>query len=211
MEDGFVVFMLLYMLMALLLSMGSLLVLMAFYVVAYILEGKTLYAIANRRGLEKPWLAWVPVGSSWLLGCISDQYRYVVHGQERNRRKLLTYLAAVLYVVMTLAMTALMIWVVAIVASLISEDPEAIAVVYIAGVVCISVLMELMGAASAVFSVFSYMAYYDLFRSCDPGKSLVYLLVSIFTSYPLPFFLYSCRNKDLGMPPRRDAQEPQAV
>lgn len=211
MEDVFAVFMVLYMLVVLLLSLGTLLMLVAFYVVAYILDSKTLYAIANRRGLEKPWLAWVPVGSSWLLGCISDQYRYVAHGQERNRRKLLTYLAAVLYAVMTLALTALMIWMVAVTASLISEDPEAIAVVYVVGVVCISVLMELLGAASAVFSVFSYMAYYDLFRSCDPGKSLVYLLVSIFTSYPLPFFLYSCRNKDLGMPPRSDAQEPQVV
>ena len=58
----------------------------AFSVVAYILTGKSLSAIARRRGIEKPWMAWVPIGSDWLLGCISDQYRYVVHGQERNAR-----------------------------------------------------------------------------------------------------------------------------
>ena len=74
---------------------------LAFAVVCYVLEGKSLSAIARRRGIEKPWLAWVPVGSSWLLGSISDQYRYVTYGQVRSRRKLLTWLTATLYGAMT--------------------------------------------------------------------------------------------------------------
>ena len=77
--------------------------------------------------------------------------------------------------------------------------------VYFGGIAVIYLLLFAYIGIAAVISVFQYMAYYDLFRSCDPGKSLVYLLVSIFTTYPLPFFVYSCRDKDLGMPPRMDA------
>jgi hypothetical protein len=83
-----------------------------YVIVSYILEGKALSAIARRRGIEKPWMAWVPVGSSWLLGCISDQYRYVAYGQVRNRRKLLPWLAGILYAAMTVFITAICVWMV---------------------------------------------------------------------------------------------------
>lgn len=179
--------------------------LLAFLVVAYVLEGKALSAIARRRGIEKPWLAWVPVGSSWLLGAISDQYRYVAHGQVRNRRKLLSWLTGALYAAMTVFFAILGIWMVASISAAVSSGEEAFLTAYFGGFVVIYLFVLAYAGIAAVASVFQYMAYYDLFRSCEPQKSLVYLLVSIFTSYPLPFFVYSCRNKDLGMPPRVDA------
>lgn len=192
-------------LIVILMVLGVLLaVLFGYMITAYVLEGKALSAIARRRGLDKPWLAWVPVGSSWLLGSISDQYRYVVHGQVRNRRKLLTWLAAVMYAALTVMYTALWVWVVSSIAAGVSSGEEAFMMTYFGGVIFLYLLLFAIYGVLAVCSVFQYMAYYDLFRSCDPGKSLVYLLVSIFAGCPLPFFLYSCRNKDLGMPPRTD-------
>lgn len=179
-----------------------------YLIVAYILEGKSLSAIARRRGIEKPWLAWVPVGSSWLLGALSDQYRYVVHGQVRNRRKLLMWLTIALYAVMAVVLTVLSIWMAVSITAAVSAGEEAFLATYLGGIFLLYLLMFALYGVSAVVSVFQYMAYYDLFRSCDPGKSLVYLLVSIFATYPLPFFLYSCRDKDLGMPPRTDGPKP---
>lgn len=182
--------------------MGTFYVLMmGFAVAAYILTGKSLSAIARRRGIEKPWLAWVPVGCDWLLGCISDQYRYVVHNQERNARgKLLRY--NIIMLVM-LAVVCLLTGVMVAMAVMGASDE---------GVLVLALLMLLLAygmlAVAVFYSIAYYKAYFDLFRSCDPDKSLVYLLVSIFASFPLPFFLYSCRNKDLGMPPR---QEPELL
>jgi hypothetical protein len=60
---------------------------MAFGVISYIFSSKGMYAIAKRRGIEKPWLAWVPVGNMWLLGCISDQFRSLAYGEYTNRRR----------------------------------------------------------------------------------------------------------------------------
>jgi hypothetical protein len=169
-------------------------------VAAYILTGKSLSAIARRRGIEKPWLAWVPVGCDWLLGCISDQFRYVAYGQETNRRKKLLWynIALLLVVAAVLTVAAVMVAMAAMGAS---ED----------AVIPLLLLMLVPYLAifplAVLYSINYFKSCYDLFRSCDPGKSLVYLLVSIFAGFPLPFFLYSCRNKDLGMPPR---QEPPA-
>ena len=170
-----------------------------FAVVAYILTGKSLSAIARRRGIEKPWLAWVPVGCDWLLGCISDQYRYVTFGEESNRRskllKMNIFLMAIAVVILTLC------GVIGAIAALGGSD-DAILVVAL----FMMALAYGMIPVAVVYSINYYKSMFDLFRSCDPDKSLVYLLVSIFASYPLPFFLYSCRNKDLGMPPRREAE-----
>jgi hypothetical protein len=181
---------------------------LAFAVVCYVLEGKSLSAIARRRGIEKPWLAWVPVGSSWLLGSISDQYRYVTYGQVRSRRKLLTWLTATLYGVMTVLFVLLGVWMVFSMIAAINATEEAFLITLLGGMIGLYLFLFLFVGIAAVTSVFQFMAYYDLFRSCDPKKSLVFLLVSIFVSYPLPFFVYSCRNKDLGMPPRTDAPQP---
>ena len=61
---------------------------------AYVFGAISLYCIAQRRGIKNPWMAWVPVLNCWILGSISDQYRYVVKGQVRNRRTLLLVLKA---------------------------------------------------------------------------------------------------------------------
>ena len=55
----------------------------------YVLTALGLYTIAQRRGINKPWLAWIPVVNVWTLGCISDQYRYVVKGEKKSKRKVL--------------------------------------------------------------------------------------------------------------------------
>ena len=175
---------------------------MGFAVVSYILTGKSLSAIARRRGIEKPWLAWVPVGCDWLLGCISDQYRYVAHGQHRNARgKLLKQSIIILSMTVVLGVIAGVMAVMGVLGA--SED----------GVMALALLTLLIAygmiAVAVVYSINYYKALFDLFRSCDPDKSLVYLLVSIFASFPQPFFLYSCRNKDLGMPPKENLELPE--
>jgi hypothetical protein len=169
----------------------------AFSVIAYILTGKSLSAIARRRGIDKPWLAWVPVGCDWLLGCISDQYRYVNFGEESNRRskllKMNIFLMAIAVVILTLC------GVIGAIAALGGSDDTILVMALF-----MIVLAYGMIPVAVVYSINYYKSMFDLFRSCDPDKSLIYLLVSIFASFPLPFFLHSCKEKDLGMPPRKD-------
>lgn len=184
--------------------------LIAWSVVSYIFTSRSLHTIAKRRGIDKPWLAWVPVGNAWILGCISDQYRYVARGQVKNKRKKLV----VSEIFALAALVLFLIFYIAIIVNVITaanhDDVSFSAVAPVFGSF-ISLFLVFYGfmAATIVYSVFYYMALYDLFNSCDPKRCLVYFLVGIFTSYPLPFFLHMCRNKDLGMPPRQEAAQPE--
>ncbi len=64
-----------------------------------------------------------------------------------------------------------------------------------------------MAAVSVAYAVIRFMALYDVYRSMDPGNATVFLVLSILFGVTEPFFLFFCRNKDNGMPPRRH-QEP---
>ena len=58
-------------------------------IATYVLTSLALYSIAKRRGIHKPWIAWIPIIQVWTLGCISDQYRQVALCETKNRRKVL--------------------------------------------------------------------------------------------------------------------------
>jgi len=61
--------------------------------------------------------------------------------------------------------------------------------------------------------VIRYIAMYDLYTSCNPQNNVLFLVLSIFFTVTEPFFLFFIRNKDEGMPPRRQLryipQEPR--
>lgn len=68
---------------------------------------------------------------------------------------------------------------------------------------------------SVILTVLQYMAYYDVFRSCNPEKATMFLVVSIVMSlFGLgiveAILVFVCRDKDLGMPPRADQNPEQS-
>ena len=170
----------------------------------YVLESVGLYTIARRRGLKNPWMAWVPVLNDWLLGSISDQYRYVVKGQIRNRRTLLLALVII---------STLVGWFgsgvsVANVSAL-GQMLEGGAIPYagmITGTVGTGLLVAAAGLAVRVLlKVFRYLTLYDVYTSCDPNNNVLYLVLGILFQFLTPIFLFVNRNKDGGMPPRKEA------
>lgn len=65
---------------------------------AYVLQAIGFYTIAKRRGIPHAWLAWIPVGSVWILGSISDDFKSRTTGRYYNKRKFLVALSAALLV-----------------------------------------------------------------------------------------------------------------
>ncbi len=166
-----------------------------FGIATYVLTALAIYTVSRRRGLRKPWLAWIPVVNCWLLGSLSDQYQYVVKGENKSKRKwliALNILKAALW---------LMVIILAIVAAgmLIVDDTREM----------LGMLIALLGlvlpfvAVIIAFCVIRYMALYDVYRSLDPSNAVLYLVLSILFSPTEPFFLFFNRDKDLGMPPRK--------
>ena len=57
---------------------------------------------------------------------------------------------------------------------------------------------------SIAAAVIRYMAMYDINTSMDPSNNVLFLVLSILFHVTEPFFLFFSRNKDDGMPPRRE-------
>lgn len=163
---------------------------LAFSIACYVLHSLGLYTIAGRRGLRHKWLAWLPVGNAWLLGSISDQYQYLVKGKVKHCRRWLLFLNIVVLAIYFGSLGST-------IGAMLFSDYAAAAIIQALGgwLVLIAVLM--------VFGVLRWMAYYNLFRSCQPSNAILYLLLSIFVPVTQPFFVFFARKKDLGMPPRK--------
>ena len=182
----------------------------SFGIALYVLRALGLYSIAKRRGINHPWMSWVTVLDLWVLGCISDQYQYVVNGNVRNKRKWLLGLSiamAVLYIVFAVLIG---VAVFGAVGGMTGSMSDNLLVATLLGPVMGLVvgLIPLVGIAIAVMAI-RYVAMYDLYTSCSPQNNVLFLVLSIFFTVTEPFFLFFIRNKDEGMPPRR--QQPQDI
>lgn len=180
----------------------------AIHIAMYVLSSLALYTMARRRGLNHPWLSWIPVVNVWIIGSLSDQYRYVVKGEDKSKRKILLTLSIVS------AALGTMIAIFAIDAAaeilgdamygMLDEDTWEDVIGPVLGM--LGFALPLAGVKIAEI-IIRYMAMYDVYTSCDPQYNVLFLVLSILFGVTEPFFLFFCRNKDLGMPPRREVPE----
>ena len=181
----------------------------ALMIAAYVLRSIGLYAIAKRRGISNPWLAWIPVAWVWTLGSISDQFRYVTKAQVKNKRTTLL----VMNLIQTVASTAMMVVIGVAFAELVNmgiigfEEEELMTEAMILVFKFMGMALVLGGIALAT-AIIHYIAMYDLYLSVNPANAVVFLILSIFISITEPFFIFFNRNKDGGMPPRCDVPQP---
>lgn len=173
-------------------------------IATYVLTALALYTIAKRRGISKPWLAWIPVADAWILGSLSDQYRYVVKGENKSKRKALLVLSILSCVLSIAVICVAVVMLVGVAGGMMRGAAEAEMLEQILGPVVgmLGLCLPLMGVTIA-YAIISFMALYDVYTSCDPGNNVLFLVLSILIGITKPFFLFFSRNKDNGMPPRR--------
>ena len=177
---------------------------------AYILMALGLSTIARNRGIRHHWLAWIPVANLWLLGCISDQYRYVTQGQERNRRKRLLTLGIVELAIVPVTLTLLLGWIIGmfVVEDLGSGEPGVLLMLILIGLLLVVLVLAVALAVVAILlQVQRCYAFYDLFSSCTPRRKTLFSVLSIVASclgndLVAAILIFICRNKEEGLPPR---------
>ena len=182
--------------------------------IAYVFTALALYTIAQRRQISKPWLAWIPIVNVWILGSLSDQYRYVVKDQVKSKRKVLLTLS----IINTVLTVACVICCIVMVVRLATDSMQGMSDYELGREVMGGVLTMLAVAAplmilSLVKMIIGYIALYDVYASCDPANSVVYLVLSVIpaiSTITQPLFLFLCRNQDGGMPPRREEPAPES-
>ena len=166
----------------------------------YILNALALYRIAHRRKIVHSWLAWVPIGSSWLLGRISDHYQLLVHQKKTHRAPVLLALNLSSFVGYFLILMLTFRWL-----EYATLGPNPLAAI---GPALVGLLVMIGVMIAAI--VFTLVAKYDLFRSCEPKNATAYLIVSIAVQFFVqnagivsPILMLICSKKDEGMPPPR--------
>jgi hypothetical protein len=169
----------------------SLILMVVVLLPTYVLNALPLYSIASRRKLKAAWLAWIPIGSAYILGLISDDYQLLALGNDKNRRIWLPVLHGLTVVLIVVFMVCAFF-------SFGNEDSQGVAWLpffLAAMVVCV------------VVAVMKWMATYDLFRSCEPDRAGVYLAVCLGVRFVMPSFsivreilMLVVSGKDLGMP-----------
>ena len=176
-------------------------------IAVYVLTSLGLYTLASRRGIKHAWLSWLPLVNFWIIGSLSDQYRYVVKGEVKNKRKTLLILN-VINGCITLAMIGVVVAMIfGAVKAAMGGAIEAVVMDAVIGPVfgILGLSLPLAGISIAT-AVVRFMALYDIYTSCTPRNNVIFLVLSILFPVTQGFFLFFIRNKDEGMPPRK--QEP---
>ena len=190
--------------MALLPALFSGILASLYRIAAYVLTALAMYTIAKRRCINHPWLAWVPVANVWLLGSLSDQYRYVVKGQIKSKRKVLLMLK-VMSICLTISVlaVAVAVCVKGYRGAMYGMRGDQLLEDLVGPLLAVTGLCLPLTGTAIASAVLGYMALYDIYTSCDPDNNVLFTVLSIFFQATRPFFLFFSRNKDLGMPPRR--------
>lgn len=167
---------------------------LAVSIASYVIQSLSLYSIAKRRAIQNPFLAWIPVGNTWIMGSISDQFQFVRKGKVTKRKMITTALHIASILLMALYFV---VYFAAFFLPLIFEEDVSEEGVLFAALIALA-----MFAVSIAASVFQYIVLYDLYCSCQPANAVLYLILSILVPISLPILLFLCRNKDEGMIPQ---------
>lgn len=171
------------------------------WIVLFVFRAVSLYKIARRRGIRNAWLVWLPVCGDWILGSVADQYQYVVKDRVKNRR-LPLFLLSVARLGLRIVGAALSTGVVAYVLRLILTGggyPE------VGRWVLLTVVSMMQSIGTVVYLVLRGFVLYDVYSSCTSRFNVLFLVLGLIFPVLEPFFFFACRNKEEGMPPRREA------
>ena len=179
----------------------------AIMIFSYVMQGLGLSAMAKNRGIERHWLAWVPMASTWMLGRISDQYREKATGEDPNLRKKLLIRKIIKTAIELLLIGALLLWYFGMIAIVASAQVYGLDVEALIGpmVIAMYVVLLIWYVAMMVIMTFYYISQYkalfDIYRSSDPKTSTLFFVLSFFSQIALTLGIFLNRNKTLGMPP----------
>ena len=132
----------------------------------------------------------------------------MVKGENKSKRKfllVLNILSAVMTAVIVVVALVMLVDVIGSTMYGVVSEAELMEAILGPVVGIVGLALPLAGVGIA-YMVIYFMALHDVYASMDPDNKVLFLVLSILLGVTKPFFLFFNRNKDLGMPPRK--QEP---
>lgn len=156
----------------------------------YIMSSLGLYRLASRRGIAKPWLAWIPVANAWTVGSIVDEYDETQGFSRKWRCALLT--------LNIIVVGAVILWYAAIIGfafsqmdNMYSMNMGAFLAVFIPSYIII------LGAALCAMALVACQSVclFKVYESTVPEKALKYLILSMLVPLAEAICLLRCADK----------------
>lgn len=173
------------------LDISTLLIIFA-AIICYAFEALAFHAIAENRGLDKPWLAWIPYAAIYLKGAIVDDIN-MRNGKTSKWRKVMFWVstanaASLVLIVIGSVMLGTMPTKFSA-----SQASTAIAGVMLNMVFVLALMLAVYVTIIALF-ILSYICLYKIYKDYSPANATVFIVLSILASICYPFLAYSIRN-----------------
>ena len=62
-------------------------------IAVYVIMGLAMYRMASTNGLSRPWLAWIPLGTDYVMGSVAEKSDACLGRQGKSYRRILLGLA----------------------------------------------------------------------------------------------------------------------
>lgn len=154
----------------------------------YIFQSLGLYAIAKRRGMQYPGLAWVPVVQMYIQGGITDDYNQRFENKKTHYKHILLWLGAGYSVMYIIYLANYMQLITSIFTGYNSGDFRILF-----SLLAVSLLFSAVGIT---YLVFKFIALHKLYKSCTKNY-VVLLVLSIIFNVVEPFAIFAIRNNDI--------------
>ncbi len=185
----------------------------AISLVFYVLNSIALMGISKRRGLNNPWLAWIPFCGGYAIGRISDDINRR-RGKVTRQRIILLVSEIALSVFSAITLVLVLLPLFQLIELLLSGQLDYAMsesqVMGIMGPILIALVTEIfMLVAAVLYIVFQYIALYNIFKAYDQKNAVLYLVLSIFFApITTTIFLLMMKNRtpeyeqpQMGYPP----------
>lgn len=172
-------------------------------IVAFALTGIAYYSLAKKRNISKPWIAWIPVVQTYMIGKISDDINIKYNKKtHRGRWSLVFTIAYIVFSVIAISFIATLL--VSIISSidlsslnLMSTDlsseelnsnlltnSQSIISSFLSGIniglIITALISGLIFVVTAIISmVFQMISWYSVYNEYNSKKASIYLVIAI--------------------------------
>ena len=153
----------------------------------YILQSLGLYRLAKNRGIDAPWLAWIPVGKSYIMGSLSEASPYIKKKFPKMRIIFPSITGGYLFVVIILTVVMVTRYLI----SFPMWESDFMGFNFFGSYIIIfNIIIYVLGLAVTASGVF---VMYHIYKVYDPANAVLYTVLS---AIGLSFiFLFIIRNK----------------
>ncbi len=169
---------------------GFLLVIGLIYLTLYIIQAIGYMRMAKKLEIMHPWMAFIPLARYYLAGRISDAFP-TNDGKRTSFRIHLTLLGAI-NACGSIAIYAIL----ANILMCLFSSQEYSAGMLMTRAVPLSAISSILSLVALAFGIVNYICLYRIFRGFRPEYAVLFIVISIFFSVTIPFFLLASSKRE---------------